>query len=225
MKKTAALLLVMAGMICGSYRLQAQDGETFNRDGLTLHFKSNDPAFDPALKQRLVATFFSVYPLLSNEYNKEAAKEVSFMIDTAYDGVAATSGDRVVFNPRWFKKYPEDIDVVTHEVMHIVQDYGQTTGPGWLTEGIADYVRYKFGVNNPGANWALPAFRSQQSYTNSYRVTARFLEWLEKRGNKGIVKKLDADMRAHTYTAEVWKEETGQSLDELWKAYAANPAL
>ena len=223
--KTATLLFIIAGTAFGSYRLQAQDKETFNRDGLTLHFRSNDTTFDPAVKERLVTTFFKVYPLLKNEYNKDAAKEVSFVIDTAYDGVAATGGGRVVFNPGWFKKHPQDIDVVTHEVMHIVQDYGQSTGPGWLTEGIADYVRYRFGVDNPGANWALPAFKSSQNYTNSYRVTARFLEWLEKHSDKGIVKKLDADMRAHTYTAEVWKKETGKSLDELWQAYAENPAL
>jgi len=59
--------------------------------------------------------------------------------------------------------------------MHIVQDYGQSTGPGWLTEGIADYARYKFGVNNPAAKWALPAYKSTQKYTDAYRVTARFL--------------------------------------------------
>ncbi len=48
--------------------------------------------------------------------------------------------------------------------MHIVQNYGRSTRPGWLTEGIADYVRYKYGVDNVGSKWALPDYKAGQSY-------------------------------------------------------------
>lgn len=91
--------------------------------------------------------------------------------------------------------------------------------------GIADYVRFKYGVDNPGANWSLTEFKPTQSYTNSYRITARFLYWLETHGHKGLVKKLDANLRAHTFTPEIWKTETGKSLDELWATYAENPVV
>ncbi|WP_432326268.1 basic secretory protein-like protein [Mucilaginibacter sp. P25] len=121
-----------------------------------------------------------MYPKLSKEYNKKTSKKVTFVIDTAYDGVAATGNDTVVFSAKYMTKHPGDIDVVTHEVMHIVQAYGNSDGPGWLTEGIADYARFKFGVDNAGAKWALPAFKSTQNYDNAYRVTARFLVWAEK---------------------------------------------
>ena len=50
-----------------------------------------------------------------------------------------------------------------------------------LTEGLADYARYKYGVNNAAAGWSLPNYASGQSYTNAYAVTARFLVWLELR--------------------------------------------
>lgn len=203
----------------------AQEPEVTSRDGVTLNCTNKDEHFDPSVKAKLIETFFKVYPALKKEYNPEAASIVSFVIDTAYKGVAATGGGRVVFNPEWFRKHPGDIDVVTHEVMHIVQNYGRSGGPGWLTEGIADYVRFKFGVDNPGANWSLTEFKPTQSYTNSYRITARFLEWLETHGHEGIVKKLDANLRAHTYTPEIWETETGKSLDELWTTYAENPAL
>ncbi|MFD0942090.1 basic secretory protein-like protein [Pedobacter boryungensis] len=202
---------------------QAQQTETFKEKGYTLIFKSNYANLDPALKKRMVETFFQVYPKLANDFNKNAHKEVIFHIDTAYKGVAATGGGRIVYNPEWFVKHPGDIDVVTHEVMHIVQNYGDNDGPGWLTEGIADYVRFKYGVDNTGAKWSLTPFKPEHSYKNAYRITARFLNWLEVNGNKGIVVKLDSAMRSNTYKDTIWKDLTGKSLDELWTTYAANP--
>jgi hypothetical protein len=34
--------------------------------------------------------------------------------------------------------------MMAHELTHIVQHYGDGIGPGWLVEGIADYVRHKY---------------------------------------------------------------------------------
>lgn len=200
----------------------AQSSAIYKKKGYTLNFTSNDPKFDTALKMRMVETFFKVYPKLAETYNKNTAKEVNFSIDTAYKGVAATSKGKIVFNPDWFKKHPGDIDVVTHEIMHVVQNYGNGGGPGWLTEGIADYVRFKFGVDNAGANWSLTPFKVEHSYKNSYRITARFLNYLEK-SNPGIVVKLDDAMRMRTYNSAIWSDITGKTIDELWTVYAAKP--
>jgi len=109
--------------------------------------------------------------------------------------------------------------------MHIVQDYGQSTGPGWLTEGIADYARNKFGVNNAAANWSLPVYNPAQNYTDAYRVTARFLLWIEKKVQPGVVKDFDQQLRLHKFTDARWKKETGKTLGELWKSYTENPEI
>lgn len=208
-----------------SMAISAQEKEVFKKKGLTLTFMSNDASFSPVVKQKLIETFFQVYPVLAKEYNPNTAKAVTFFIDTAYKGVAATSGTVVSYNPQWFIKHAEDIDVVTHEVMHIVQAYGNAPGPWWVTEGIADYVRSVYGVNNNAAKWMLGAYKEGQKYDNGYRVTARFFTWLEKNGHPGIVKALDKRMRDHSYTENVWKEQTSKTLDELWNAYILNPAL
>lgn len=223
---SSSIKKIAAGIIClalMAVTARAQTSTVVTKNGYTLIFKSNAADFDPALKDRMIATFFKVYPLLAKTYNKKADKAVVFSIDTAYKGVAATGGGKIVYNPDWFKKHPGDIDVVTHEVMHIVQNYGDSPGPGWLTEGIADYVRFKFGVDNAGANWSLTPFKPTHSYTNAYRITARFLNWLETNGNQGIVAKLDSAMREHTYNEAIWKNITGKTVDELWAAYAGNP--
>lgn len=230
MKALLTTALLAAGLYT-SHTAAATDvirRDSLTRGGYTLIFINEDPAFvntGKDVQERMINTFFDVYPRLAAAYNPETLKKVVFKIDPQYDGVAATANGVVTYNPAWMLKQPTDIDVVTHEVMHIVQNYGNSRGPGWLTEGIADYVRYKFGVDNAGARWALPAFNEKQHYSNSYRITARFLAWLEKSVQPGIVKVLDKSLRDHTYTAGIWKEQTGKSLDELWTAYSANPAL
>lgn len=199
--------------------------ETIKKKGYTLTFESNFAALDPQLKKRLIETFFEVYPKLAKEYNPKTLKEVKFFVDTAYKGVAATSNGRVTFSANYLVKKPGDIDVVTHEVMHIVQDYGRSSGPGWLTEGIADYVRSKYGIDNEGAKWTLPDLKPEHSYKNSYRITARFFTWIEKHVKEGTIKTVDASLRDHTYTAEIWTKLTGKDLDGLWADYVKNPQL
>ncbi|WP_295649927.1 basic secretory protein-like protein [uncultured Mucilaginibacter sp.] len=199
--------------------------QTLQKDGLTLFYYDNSENFDPQVKQHLIDAFFTVYPAERKRFNMQASATVVFVIDTGYHGVAATSGHIVRFNPDWFKKHPEDIDVVTHEVMHIVQSYGDNHVPGWLTEGIADYVRYKFGINNDASGWKLTDFKPTQSYTNAYRITAHFLVWAEKHKNPGLVDTLDGAMRQGIYTSELWQQLTGKNVDELWAEYSANPEI
>ena len=203
--------------------LQSKDSVT--RNGYTLLFLNQDTALDMNVKEQLIDAFFKVYPAEAAAYNPSTIKTVIFFIDTAYKGVAATSDGIVRFDPTWFHKHPHDIDVVTHEVMHLVQAYPGDSGPGWLTEGIADFVRFKFGVDNAGANWQLPAVKQTQSYKNAYRVTARFLAWIEKNKHEGTVKALDAAMRSKTYTAALWTQLTGKSVDELWAEYVDHPVI
>lgn len=214
--------ILLAGLFMTT---SAQQTQVFSKNGYKLTFTNYDATLDTAEQQRLINTFFTVYPELAKAYNKKTLKEVKMVIDTTYKGVAETDNGKVTISSAWLHKRPEDIDVVTHEVMHIVQDYGESTGPGWLTEGIADYARYKFGVNNPAAKWTLPDFKSTQSYDNAYRVTARFLVWIEEKVKPGLVKNFNTQLRKHTFTDNSWKAATGKTLDELWKAYTENPVI
>lgn len=235
-KFNTVLTLTCFAAICQTNAVQAQKKwadidtsgyhsvQTISKKKFTLVFISKDSSFSKETSQQLIDAFFTVYPREVKRFNKKALKKVTFIIDPGYKGVAATSNGIVRYSPDWLTKHPQDIDVVTHEAMHIVQDYAGK-GEGWLTEGIADYVRYKYGVNNEKGNWSLPAFKAGQHYTNAYRVTARFLAWLEKNVNKKIVDQLDKASREGSYTPDTWKELTGKTVDELWAAYTANPVL
>jgi hypothetical protein len=131
----------------------------------------------------------------------------------------------MVYDPVWFTRHPQDIDVVTHELMHVVQGYGDHDVSGWLTEGIADYVRYGYGVDNPGPARTLPDLSSTQASSDGYRITARFLVWLEAQGHAELVWAIDARIRAGTYTEETWTALTGQSRHDLWAVNVASPGL
>ena len=204
---------------------KSQAQEKIKKKGYTVVFESNDANFSQQLKQRLIKTFFDVYPKLAAEYNPKTIRKVTFSVDTAYKGVAATANGKVTFSPAYMSKHPGDVDVVTHETMHIVQNYGQSVGPGWLTEGIADYARYKFGIANAEANWKLMPPKKGDSYKNSYRTTAAFFVWMEKNVKPGIIKTVDASLRNHTYTSSIWKDQTGKDLDNLWSTYVKNPDI
>jgi len=117
------------------------------------------------------------------------------------------------------KKYPNDTDLLVHELMHLVQNYTVKV-PGWLTEGIADYVRDEFGLNNTKANWKLPLFKEGQKYTDSYRTTGSFLRWITQNYDASFVVKMDKNLRDGNYSEELWKEFTGSSVTELWEEYS-----
>ncbi|PRD49098.1 basic secretory protein-like protein [Sphingobacterium haloxyli] len=203
-------------------RKVAVEVDTIKKKGFTLIWINKDKDFDLQLKERLIDVHFVNYPKLAKKYNRYTRKEITFVIDPDYEGIAATAGGIVRFNPAWFVKNPHDIDIVTHEVMHIVQDYPGGSGPGWLVEGIADYVRYKYGVDNGAANWRLPDFKEEHHYTNSYRIAARFLDWAESTQKRGLIKKLDTALRDKKYTANIWMENTGKTLDQLWNMYSTS---
>lgn len=219
-------LLFMAGLLTAR-TLPVSDPvtDTLKKNGYTLLFRSNDPDLDPVVRQKLIDTYFKVYQVLVHTFNKRAAKDVVFLVDTAYKAVAECGGNQVKFSAAYLKARPYDTDVVTHETMHIVQGYGNSSGPVWLTEGIADYVRYVYGIDNTGSKWTLPAFNPKQHYTNSYRITARFFVWIEQHVRKGTVKKMDERLRNHTFSEDSWKEITGKDLEALWSEYAKDPQI
>ncbi len=203
----------------------AQGTENFKKKGYKLTFINQDPDLNPDTKAGLVSTFFKVYPKLVKDYNKKSIKHVTVKIDTAYGGVAFANDGQVTISSKWLKKMPLDFDMITHETMHLVQSYPGGSGPGWLTEGIADYVREKYGLANAEGGWSLPDYNKNMNYTDAYRNTARFLIWVEQNYDKKLVKKLDKHLREKTYKPELWKEYTGHTVDELWAEYSEDPSL
>lgn len=206
-------------------KVAAQSVMHVSKKGVTVHLTNDDPTLSETTLKRYVETFFKSYPKLRRIFNKDAIREVKIKIDTAYQGVAYAHAGQITIASQWMHKNPLDADLLTHEGMHLVQNYPNNAGPGWLVEGIADYARYHFGADNEAANWYLPEYQKGQHYTDAYRISARFLVWTSNNYNKNLVKLLDCHLRNKTYSPSLWEEYTGMPLDDLWEEYIQDPGI
>jgi hypothetical protein len=146
----------------------------------------------------------------------DAPTEVWLKIRKSDRGIAGTSGGRITVSSGWIEKHPEDIGCVFHELVHVIQDY-KRGGSGWLTEGIADYLRWAIYEGKP-QDW-FPFADKPQGYKDSYRVAGGFLLWLESEPCPGIVNKLNSAIRKRSYDETFFEKQTGQTIDALWADY------
>lgn len=161
------------------------------------------------------------YRMLNEELKSEGYKPATFITMTLKKrdkGVAETSGNRITGTTQFFQRFPDDIGAMVHETTHVVQSYRGRGNPGWLVEGLCDYVRFykyepagKLGRINP----------QTAHYNQAYRVTASFLNYVVENYDKAAIQKLNAMMREGKYTEDVWVNMTGKTapeLDEEWRA-------
>lgn len=161
----------------------------------------------------------------------EAPTRVSITFSANMQGVAATGGTRVRCAAAWFRQNlkGEAKGAVVHELVHVVQNYGiarrnnpnATRTPGWLVEGICDYIRwFLYEPETHGAEITARNIARAQ-YDASYRVTGNFLNWVTNTYDKEVVVKLNAAAREGRYSEDLWKDATGHTVQELgaeWKA-------
>ncbi|WP_395743821.1 basic secretory protein-like protein [Prosthecobacter sp.] len=144
-----------------------------------------------------------------------APKEVTLYFDPKMKGVAHAAGGRITISAAFVRTHLNDWGMVVHELTHVVQDY-PLGGPGWLVEGIADYIRIvHFEPQAPRPKLDL----AKASYKDAYKTAAMFLEWIELHHTAGVVVKLNAALRGGTYQEELWSSLTGKTVDELWALF------
>ncbi|RZK88174.1 MAG: secretory protein [Pedobacter sp.] len=219
MKKSILILSFIVFLL--NSKTFAQGDQRIKRGEYTLEFLDNSTSITEELAQKLVNTFFEVYPKMVKAFNPDATKTVILSIDTNYKKVAISGKGKILIGANWLSQHQEDSDLVTHELMHIVQDF-KAMGPEWLLEGLADCGRFQYGLNNVAADWSLPPVDPRQHYRMGYRVTARFLLWVDKYQKPNTIAQLNAQLKNNTYTSESWKQITGKNVDELWALYLTN---
>ncbi|WP_050024319.1 basic secretory protein-like protein [Verrucomicrobium sp. BvORR034] len=130
-------------------------------------------------------------------------------------GVAATSKNVITIASGWVKSHPDDLGMVLHELVHVIQDYPPTQSV-WLMEGIADYIR--FWMAEPEGQ-PKQFNRAKENYRNGYRTTGAFLAWIEKQYKTPIVRDANLALRRGTYKDSLFEEKTGKNLDALWTEF------
>jgi hypothetical protein len=209
------------------------DTRQYSSNGFNLTIENTGLQLNGAVRQHLSELYFKIYPRLVNRFNLNAPRSIHVIIDSqnkypfwgsAVDSTIIINAYRLR-NPTSFPRY---YDVFLHELAHLVQQYTtrNLADVKWLGEGLADYVRYTYGRSNDNADWSLPDYNNKQVFNDSYKVTARFLIWLEYKYNPSVIDQLDKGLRDVTYNQNsTWNELTGKSIEQLWTDYASSPNL
>lgn len=144
-----------------------------------------------------------------------------------YDGVAVTMGTHIEGDPKWYRTSldTEAVGSMVHELVHVVQQYGlgRRQGgkptPTWVSEGIADYVRWE--LYEPKPRFRVDADNvTKIRYDQSYQTTADFLKWVAVKYDRQLIPKLNQVAREGRYDESFWKKVTGRTagqLDEEWR--------
>ena len=147
----------------------------------------------------------------------EVPSEIWLKFEKKEEGVAATSENHIFVSSNWIEKHPEDIGCVFHEMVHVIQNYKGHV-PGWITEGIADYLRWAL-YEGKNQSW-YPLNDKPQGYKASYQITGGFFLWLETEACPGIVNKLNTAARKDELKdLSIFEKASGKPIDALWDEY------
>ena len=197
---------------------------------------SKSPELGEWAEQKLAPALVEWYPKIAAMLSSDgfgAPKKFSVTIRPG-NGVAFTSGNRIVVNSKWLagELNGEAVGAIIHEAVHVVQQYGNgwrdgQPAPGWLQEGIPDYLRFfKFEPQTHGADivWLRARPRMKINYDGMYRISANFLDYVVGHydHSQSVIKKVNAACRAGSYTDGLWQELTGKTLAELNEAWQAS---
>ena len=209
------LLTLMLALVPGA--ILAQDKEPTKPEPLTLTITGDIDAKMAPVVGNLSKLFYECYPKLVKRFETEkhpAPRSIRIVMKRDMRVPAYCSGTEISISVEWLTKHPDDFALLTHELTHAVQNYPRTV-PGWLTEGFADYARKLYGPEKQ-IGWELPRrLTSRNSYRDSYRVTGRFLIWLDDK-HPGVTSKLHTNMRDRSFEMSDFKTMTGSTIDELW---------
>ena len=118
---------------------------------------------DPEYLPNLIDLFYNVYPRLYARFAfGSEPKQITFMADKNYDGVAYCAGTTVCVSVDYANSNPSDLGFFSHEITHSVQQYNKLTNYGgentwtdpatgkkivcksWWTENMANFGGFRY---------------------------------------------------------------------------------
>lgn len=189
---------------------------------------TGEETLDPEFVENMRCTFFTVYPDLVARFNPSAPTTVGmhFVEEDTYPAWAI--GSDTYYSIPYMVSSPLGTDVVTHEIMHVIQGGYVSDVPGWYIEGSADYVRDVYGLRNVEAGWSIPSgYGPGQHYRQGYGETAAFFQWIDatyRQNQAPVVDAIDDLARAGTYSTNTWQNLTGYDIQTLWSQYSNGQA-
>lgn len=197
---------------------------------------SDAPQYVEWVKKDLSPVITEWYPRLvamlpGKDYQAPTTVTLTFKNDVQKGIPAYATGSRITMNAPWFENQltREAKGCVIHELVHVVQNYwlaprlnpDPKRTPSWITEGIADYIRwFLYEPESKGALYS-PSQIQRMKHDGSYRTSANFINWVVTTHSKDIVGLINTAARNGRYDPSLWKKHTGLTEQELaagWKA-------
>lgn len=208
----------------------------FEGDGVRITLDSTaSPDLLPWFKETAIPAMMKWYPKIAEliavpEKTPVAPKAFSIelregQIIPGRDGIPGfASGDRIVVSSKFMRDQMkgEALGCLIHEMVHIVQfgsgQRAHRTAPVWFYEGATDYIRWFWF--EPEKNGAVIRSPERARYSDSYRVTANFMDWVIRTHAEDLMEKVHVAIH-RGYSEEMWETWTGKPVAELekdWKA-------
>ncbi len=184
---------------------------------------------EQVLKPVILEWYPRIVALLPSEgFVEPATVHFRYLPDSVMRGVPAYAQGAVIsMNANWFlrEKHREAAGAVVHEMVHVVQSYSSQRGrnqrrtqvPGWIVEGIPDYIRWFLYEPQTGGAKLSPESLAKARHDSSYRVSANFIDWVVRNHDPQgtLIKELNAAAREGRYNSSVWETLTGKSESQL----------
>ena len=200
-------------LLCFTFNLFGNDGK------VEIHLDVSEVPHLKKWGEDAKALMVKWYPRIVNIIPTKDHKNhrvITLKIRKSDKGIAFASGAKITVSSNWIEKHPKDMGLVVHELVHVIQKY-KGRNPGWLVEGIADYIRWGLYEGKTLDRFNRP--KKKQGYKGGYQTAAGFLLWLESDKAPGIINKMNTKMRQGQYSDNLFKTYTSKTLDELWSEY------
>lgn len=193
---------------------------TFNSDALTIDIDISQAPQLTNFASKVKKALTPWYPVISAELaspDYTPPDNIAIKFDPNYNGVAYTSGNKIVGNAQYYTNNQDDVGSMIHEMTHVIQSYKNC--PFWISEGIADWIRYyKYEPSK-----RMPSKPSSSDfYTSGYGISAYFLQYIldntpQWPAPNHMVYWVNKDCREGTYNDSMWLRMTGKTVDQFWQ--------
>lgn len=148
-------------------------------------------------------------------------QEIRIVLKPDIGAPAYASGNTITIDSNWVASRPDDLGIVIHEMVHVIQAYpGSDHKPWWLVEGIADYIRWwRYEPELHTGTGRTRINPERDNYDNGYRITGMWLAWCSRKYDMRLVPALDLAMRRREDPVPLFEQITGKSPEQLWEEF------
>ncbi len=220
--RRAFLLAVFLGIQPAVPGLSSAEEAEVIVQGRTDDLESSLPPRVPELVRQWTARTAELLAL-----DRTTPVKVTVIFTDGQEPPGATCGATIRLSREALKRNPGDHGLLVHELVHVLQGYPPQKAPGWIVEGIADWIRYFHFEPERGRMYYRTGMdavwgRRDLDYRAGYLPAAAFLEFLRREYDPNLLWRLNATLRAGKYRDDFFARRGCPDLDKLWRDFTAN---